>query len=280
MSSVSIPPRGAHSSALDPQARSWKSSRNVAKLRLVARLVGVTIVTVLGYLVWLFVSLILLAVPRHRRAWRRGVMGAWARTMCKILGVSLQITGAPPRSPGLLVSNHLGYMDILVLAGLVPAVFVAKAEIRGWPVLGALSAQFGTLFLERQRKRAIPDVNQRIARAIECGEVVAIFPEATSTKGDTVLPFRAGLLAPAASGMFPVWTASLSYETRAGDPPASQAVCWWGDMTFGPHVLKLFSLRGVLARVTFAPQAVRHPDRKELAGILWQQVHGAFTPVR
>ncbi len=239
-----------------------------------------TVVTLLGYLVWLPVSLVLLVFPRQRRAWRRLVMGSWARSMCWILRIRLEITGAPPRPPCLLVANHLGYVDILVLASSVPAVFVAKSEIRGWPILGALAAQFGTVFLERARKRAIPEVNQRIARAVEAGDVVVIFPEATSTKGETVLPFRPGLLAPASDGLLPVWAASLSYETRLPDPQASQAVCWWGDMTFGPHVLKLFSLSGVHARVTFAPQAVRHADRKELAGILWQQVHGAFTPVR
>ncbi len=207
-------------------------------------------------------------------------MRAWSRVSCALLGVRVQVEGVPPAAPGMLVSNHLGYLDILVLARTVPAVFVAKSEIRSWPVLGTLSAQFGTLFIERARKRSIPEVNDRVRQAVAAGDLVTVFPEGTSTRGDAVLPFRPSLLAPAADGKLPVWTATLTYATAPPDPPASRAVCWWGDMTFGPHVLQLFGLSGIDARVTFSPEAVQNEDRKELARTLWEQVRGVFTPVR
>jgi hypothetical protein len=106
-----------------------------------------------------------------------------------------------------------------------------------------------------------------------------VFPEGTSTRGDQVLAFRPSLLAPAAERGLPVRAACLRYETLAGDPPASLAVCWWGDAPFLPHLRGLLALRGVEATVAFDPDPVQESDRKELAEKLRRKVNSLFRPV-
>ncbi|HKX45760.1 MAG TPA: 1-acyl-sn-glycerol-3-phosphate acyltransferase, partial [Planctomycetota bacterium] len=111
------------------------------------------------------------------------------------------------------------------------------------------------------------------------GHTVVLFPEGTSSRGVEVLPFRPSLLEPAAGGGFPVVPAAVSYRTPAGAPPASRAVCWWGDMTFAGHFVRLLGLPGFDARVAFGSEAPREPDRKVLADNLWQAVRAQFEPV-
>ncbi len=245
-----------------------------------ARLAAVTLAY---YVAWEIVGLALVLAPRARRGWRRAVMRRWSRAACAALAVEVEVTGTPPprgRGNGtFLVANHLGYLDIVVLASVVDTVFVSKAEIRDWPAIGWLSRRFGTIYVARERKRDLPVTNRRIDEALEAGEGVVVFPEGTSTRGDAMLPFRPSLLAPAADRGLPVRAAALRYETRAGDPPASLAVCWWGDAPFLPHLRGLLSLRGIDAHVAFDPDPVTDPDRKELAEKLWRRVNRLFRPV-
>lgn len=212
-------------------------------------------------------------------AWRAGVTRAWARALLAVLGVRLEVEGRPPEPPFLLVANHLGYLDVLVLAATVPTVFVAKAEIAGWPVFGALARAGGTVFVDRAARREIPRVAAEMRRVLEEGRGVVLFPEGTSTCGAEVAPFRPSLLAPAAAGSLPVSWAVLGYATPAGSPPAHLAVCWWGDMPLPGHLLGLLALPAIDARVTFGSEAVADPDRKRLADRLHEEVTRRFVPV-
>ena len=107
-----------------------------------------------------------------------------------------------------------------------------------------------------------------------------MFPEGTSICGDEVLPFRPSLFEVAVRTGSPVRTAALSYRTPAGAAPADLAVCWWGDMGFAPHFIKLLTLPSILARVSFGPGAVTAEDRKDLALRAHGAVSGLFEPVR
>ncbi len=242
-----------------------------------AWLIGLT----LGlYLVWGLGHLSASALaPRRRGPWRRRVFRLWGRGVCRGLGVRLSVVGEPPRTGVFLVSNHLSYLDIPVLASQLPAVFVSKSEVAGWPLIGRGARAMGTIFLVRERKRELPDVNRQIDSALAAGDGVVVFPEGTSTKGDQVLPFRPSLLAPAAQAELPVRAAVLRYETRASDTPASLSVCWWGDMPFGPHVSELLKLEFIDAQLEFLPEAVSDGDRKRLAEKLWAAVNSRFRPI-
>ena len=115
--------------------------------------------------------------------------------------------------------------------------------------------------------------------ALARGDSVIVFPEATSTAGDTILPLKAALLADAAEHGSPVYWLTVSYRTPAGGPAARDRVCWWGDMGFVPHVLGLFALRRIDCTVRFGDAPVRSPDRKAMAAELRRAMLRRFEPV-
>ncbi|MCC7013239.1 MAG: 1-acyl-sn-glycerol-3-phosphate acyltransferase [Planctomycetes bacterium] len=243
------------------------------------RLLRAGLVTLALYSTWLAGHAVLFASPAARARWRRAVMRRWCAALCRAFAIRVTVVGEPPSAGALVVSNHLSYLDIPVLGSCLSTAFVSKAEIARWPVIGALARQFDTVFLVRERKRELPAVNDAIAGAIERGLGVVLFPEGTSTRGAEVLAFRPSLLAPAAERGLAVRVASISYNTAAGDPPASLKVCWWGDMEFVPHVREMVLLDGIEARVEFAPEPVCDTDRKRLAEKLQALVKSRFRPV-
>lgn len=212
----------------------------------------------------------------RRLANRRVTMRRWCAGVCRALAVRVEVRGEPPREPGLMVCNHLGYLDIPVLGAHANTIFVSKSEVADWPVIGPLATLGGTIYVERAAKRKLPAVNEQIRSALASGEGVVVFPEGTSSGGDDVLPFRPSLLAPAADLELEVRAAGLHYATTEGDPPARVSVCWWGDMDFAPHVLGLLKLREIRATLTFAPQPRRAGSRKELAQTLREAVSDAI----
>jgi 1-acyl-sn-glycerol-3-phosphate acyltransferase len=217
--------------------------------------------------------------PAARARGRNGIFGLWSRGICRLLRVRLRIEGEVPSSPFLLVSNHLGYLDIPVFGAVAPSRFVAKQEVRKWPGVGLLARAGGTIFVDRQSRRDAVRVTDALARAIAAGESVIIFAEATSSPGERVLPFRPALLEWAAQAGFPVHYASLHYRTPPGGPPAHEAVCWWGDMTFTGHLPTLVRLPWIEATVRFGSFPVQEGERRRLAARLHQAVADQFTPV-
>jgi len=211
--------------------------------------------------------------------WRAAVFHGWARTVGALMGMRLEIGGEAPRPPFFLVANHLGYIDVILLAGQLRAVFVAKSEVDRWPVVGAMCRAVGTLFIDRNSKRDIPKVARRMERVLQGGRGLVVFPEGTSTMGRCVERFRPSLLDTAARLDLPVSFASLSYRTPDGCPPAHRSVCWWGDMEFGRHVWDLLGLPAFTASVRFGEKPIRESDRKVLARRLQQAVQRDFRAV-
>jgi 1-acyl-sn-glycerol-3-phosphate acyltransferase len=152
--------------------------------------------------------------------------------------------------------------------------FVAKREVKSWPVMGLLAQLGGTLFIDRQRRTHVGEVNDEIQAALADNALVIVFPEGTSSDGSTVLPFRSSLLEPATRSEHPLTIARLHYTRADGAPDA--AVCYWGDATFLPHLLNLLSQPKVRATVQFAPVNNNRTDRKELA----QQLHAAVLGLK
>ena len=212
---------------------------------------------------------------------RGRIFRVWCRGVTAILDLRVRVLGAPPAAPFFLVSNHLGYLDIVTLGSVLPAVFVSKAEVARWPVMGVLAKGVNTVFVDRGRRRDLTRVNARLDALLDRAEGVVVFPECTSTDGGGVLPFRPGLLEPAVRRRRAVSHAALAYVTAPGEPPASQAVCWWGDMTFGPHFLGLLGLAGLEATIRFGGQPLWDADRRRLAERLQRAVvqdHRTLAP--
>ncbi|MEM6639054.1 MAG: lysophospholipid acyltransferase family protein [Pseudomonadota bacterium] len=206
--------------------------------------------------------------------WRRlqRAFGLWARGLLRVLNVSLTVRGTPPTTPGLLISNHLGYLDIVVLAATVRATFVSKSEVARWPGIGPAVTLLGTIYVDRSRRRDVARVNKLIAESLERGRSVIVFAEGTSSNGDDILPLRPSLLDVAEDGHYPVHYARLDFQTPPGAPDAGEAVCWWGDAPFLPHLLGLLQVPSVQALVHFGDETVPVADRKTLALTLREKI--------
>ncbi|MFN7930131.1 MAG: lysophospholipid acyltransferase family protein [Blastocatellia bacterium] len=213
-----------------------------------------------------------------RRRWRNFIFRNWARTLLQVLGIKVRTNAIVPATPFFLVSNHLSYLDIVVLAAQIDCVFIAKREVKSWPVFGLLSRSMDTIFIDRARATDIPRVNALIEETLQSGQNIVVFPEGTSTAGASILPFKPSLLEPAARGNFPVAYASLSYRTPPQETPAYLSVCWWGVMTLPPHLWGVFCLSEIEATLTFGADTLHAADRKDLAQRLHAAVSAIFTP--
>ena len=223
--------------------------------------------------------LFLFAFGITAQRWRGFIFHLWAKASGRIPGVKVAVRGAPPAPPFLLVSNHLSYVDVLVLASQLKCVFVARGDVVRWPVVGSLRRGANTIFIDRENRKDVARVNRLIDRALGDGRGVVLFAEGTSTRGSTVLPFKLSLLEQAARARLGVSYASLSYETPESEPPGHLSVCWWREMTFMKHVLELLHLREVRAAVLFGPELIQEDNRKALAIKLWGAVRQQFVPV-
>jgi 1-acyl-sn-glycerol-3-phosphate acyltransferase len=196
-----------------------------------------------------------------------------------LMGGRIEIVGSPPRGPCLFVSNHLGYLDVILLTALLDPVCVAKHDIAGWPVLGKLSHLFDTIFIDRKHKRDLPRVISEMTAAIDQGRTVVFFPEGTSTPGATVLPFKSSLFEAGVKSSVDVYYATLSYSVTAEVPAPQLSVCWWGDMPFASHFYRLLTLPEFRIRLVFGPEPLKAHNRKSLATAIWHRVMDDFTPV-
>ena len=209
---------------------------------------------------------------------RRETIRRWSIRMLRILNVETRIHGAPPGAlPGnlLIVANHISWLDIFVLNTLQPARFIAKAELRRWPVIGWLSASVGTLFVERERRRHASSVNRDAAEALSRGDVIAIFPEGTTTDGFTILPFKGSLLQPIVDAEGHVQPIAIRYRDAMG--AQSVAPAYVGETSFATSFWTLTAERSLVAelhlvRVTGASSRVL---RRTLSERFWPQRRAA-----
>lgn len=251
----------------------------MSHLRAIIRFAAVCLVT--GAMsALLFAGLVLTIFSgRARRRWRGLILRNWAKAIAASLNLKVTVCGVAPRAPFFLVANHLSYVDIIVLASHLDCCFIAKADVSRWPIIGLLGRGAGTLFIDRANRRDLPRVNRQIERRLAEGGGVVLFPEGTSSPGATVLPFKPGLLEPAARADFAVSYAALSYLVPGHEPPAHLSVCWWGEMTFFSHLAGLLGLSEIEATLTFGGEAVHGAERKRLADQLHAAVKQEFIPV-
>ncbi len=204
-----------------------------------------------------------------RRSHRQdaGAKARWLQSVCRsallVLAVEVESRGEPARG-AIIAANHLGYLDILVLASLTPVVFVAKREVRSWPLFGWFAEKAGTRFIDRNRRGDVARIADEIGPVITERLTVVVFLEGTSTDGADVLPFKPSLLEPAVQNGWPVIPAGISYKTSAGRR-VTHEVCWWGDMTLAPHLWNFTTLPWVRARVVWGEAVAAGGDRKVLA---------------
>lgn len=210
---------------------------------------------------------------------RQVIFRTWSRSFVRMCNIQIEVRGTPPKPPFFVVCNHLSYADIPVLRAVVKGVFLAKKDVEDWPIGGRICRDMGTVFIDRENRRDIPRAGELVLERLRQGEGVIVFPEGTSTKGETVLPFNSSFLEFAARAEQPVSYASISYRTPEGELPASTAVCWWDDTELVPHMFRLFKLPSYTATIEFGDEALIGKDRKLLARELHARVLASFTPI-
>jgi 1-acyl-sn-glycerol-3-phosphate acyltransferase len=193
----------------------------------------------------------------------------WSRQMLRIMGVELVVQGVPPAlGPVLLVANHISWLDILVMNAAHPARFVSKADVKHWPVLGALITGAGTLLIERESRRDAMRVVHQMADGLRAHDTLAVFPEGTTGDGRALLPFHANLIQAAISAHAPVQPVALKYI----DGPSgkrSDAPLFIGETTLVQSIWSTLRARGLRSEVRFGEaQVADGRDRRTWAGDL------------
>jgi 1-acyl-sn-glycerol-3-phosphate acyltransferase len=203
---------------------------------------------------------IYLRFPQISPSSREARIQVWALRMLALWGIGLEVRGEPPHGgPVLLVANHISWLDILVMHAARHCRFVSKSDVKHWPVIGTLATAAGTLYIERASRRDAMRVVHHMVDALRAGEVVAVFPEGTTSDGIHLLPFHANLLQAAISAEAPVVPVALQFVDRASGQH-SLAPCYIGDDTLVGSIWRTLTTPGITAVVSYG-QAQQAGDR-------------------
>ncbi|ALK98848.1 acyl-phosphate glycerol 3-phosphate acyltransferase [Massilia sp. WF1] len=207
---------------------------------------------------------------------RERLVRRWSARLLRICRVDLEHgAGAAPLQHALIVSNHVSWLDIFVINSLHPCRFVAKAEIRAWPVLGWLVAQAGTVFIARGSRRDLRHIFKGLVDALAQRQRVAFFPEGTTSSQGSLLPFHANLFEAAIDAGAPVQPYALSYLDGAGG--WHPAVDYTGETTFVDSILRILGGEPVIARLAcLEPIDTHGAHRRELARAAHDAIAGAL----
>jgi len=241
-----------------------------------------------GVLVVLHLWISVLRLPNRWKIVSRWIRGfTWS--MIRILNIKITVEGDAgqlERGGYVIISNHFGYLDGIVLGSLFPVVFVSKSEVRSWPVLGQWTTLCGTVFINRERKGLIPLAVKEISRKLKQQANILLFPEGAATNGERMLPFQtAPLAAPLRSGAIIV-PVTLAYQSVEGQPVSAanrDLIYCYDDMPDAPHFWKLLGLRRIEARVTIQPKVDcslyedNSAGRKRLAEDCYNRVLGRVS---
>jgi 1-acyl-sn-glycerol-3-phosphate acyltransferase len=204
----------------------------------------------------------------RRALWLQGA----AQAILKVLDIKSQVQGRPPMC-GLVVSNHLSYLDIIIISATMPCFFVAKMEIGSWPFFGKAARSGGTIFLDRSSLASAMTVAEQMTERLKLPISVLLFPEGTSTDGAQVLRFHSRLIDPATTAGAPITAAAIRYVIEGG--VEERELCWYGDEEFISHLWKVLGVTGFSAQLHFGEPQI-YSDRRVAA----DQTHAEITAWR
>lgn len=213
------------------------------------------------------VATTLFILPRLNAGQREQRIRAWCATLLGILHVRVTMHGQIP--PGtttrtLFVSNHISWIDIWALKQLHPMHFVAKSEIRAWPVIGWLADRTGTLFITREKRQDTRRAMNNIEQALARDECLCFFPEGTTTDGTELKPFKSSLLQAAINAQATVWPLAIQYPDPAGG--LNTAVAYCGDITMRQSLWEVLKQQEIMVELRFAaPIPALGQERRHLA---------------
>jgi 1-acyl-sn-glycerol-3-phosphate acyltransferase len=235
-----------------------------AVVRVAARLAAVAVV--------LAAAVPLVPVISIVRPAQHATIRLLARVLLAVLGVWHELRGRPPRR-GLVVANHVSWLDIPVLLARMPVQLIAKHQVRRWPVIGWLAASVGTVFIDRSRPRTLPATIARIATALRHGPSVAVFPEATTWCGRARGSFRPAMFQAAIDAGAPIAPVGLRYRTLDGHHATVAA--FLGEDTLIASLLRVARLPGM--RVTVDVHPALYPGLGATRRTLSRAAHASVT---
>ncbi|MCX7262694.1 MAG: lysophospholipid acyltransferase family protein [Burkholderiales bacterium] len=207
--------------------------------------------------------------PQLAPAQREARVQAWAMQLLRIWDIDLEVRGKPiVTGPALLVSNHISWLDILVIHATRHCRFVSKSELREWPLIGTLATGAGTLYIERENRKDAMRMVKEMTRALNNGDVLAVFPEGTTGDGLDLLPFHANLLQSAIDAQAPAQPLALQF-IDAQTNEISMAARFVGDDTLVSSIWSTLNAKGLKALVNFGEiEMARGQDRRAWAQTL------------
>ncbi|MCD2180240.1 lysophospholipid acyltransferase family protein [Rhizobium sp. C1] len=229
----------------------------IVRLRIAALLIVVVIVT-------LFMAPLQVVALRFDWRLRRRLPGIWHRIACALLGVRIHVNSEPATGrPLMIAANHSSWLDILVLSAVADVVFIAKSEVKTWPVFNTLARLQATIFIEREERRKTGDQVNEIGARLAAGEIVVLFPEGTTSDGNRLLPVKTSLFGAASAalpaspeGVVLIQPVAVAY-TRAHGLPLGRfhrvLAAWPGDTELVPHLSGVLKMGSLEAEVTFCP---------------------------
>lgn len=206
---------------------------------------------------------------RHRTVYR--VFAFWRRAMRWVLNVKVVQEGRIPGDACIIMANHRSYLDVVMIPSRTPLVFVAKASVRKWPIIGWGGDGMKTIWVDRSDADSRKRTRKRIMARIRQGLSVVIFPEGTTTVGPELLPFKPGMFHAVAGGMTPIVPVAIEYE--------NPNIAWVGDDTFIGHFLREFGARRTEVRVCFG-EPMTDDDGERLCTNVHQWISGTVMRYR
>lgn len=224
-----------------------------------------------------FVTVVVL-FPRLTSAQKEERIQIWAHALLVRLAIKLVVIGEPPaQGPVLLAANHISWLDIVVMHAARHCRFVSKADVKRWPLIGTLATGAGTLFIERESRRDAMRVVHHMAERLHAGDVLAVFPEGTTSDGVSLLPFHANLFQAAIKANVSVQPVALQFADRATGA-CSLAPCYINDDSLMGSIWRTLTAPPLCAVLTYGdPQSAQGRDRRAWAADLRSAVEGLRT---
>jgi 1-acyl-sn-glycerol-3-phosphate acyltransferase len=221
-----------------------------------------------------------LLFPLQSEARRKREIERWSERFCEILRVRTFLHGSPPtydQRPLMMVANHVSWVDIFAINAVVPVRFVAKSEVRRWPLVGWLSERAGTVFIHRARRHDTVRVNELIAGALRAGDLFAVFPEGTTSDGSTLLKFHSSLLEPAVQAGAAVQPVALRYEREDGTLCTEAA--YYGSKSVWDSLIGIVNEPSVAVHVCMLPLIQPGSGgRRAVTLEAWHAIHRTLYP--
>jgi 1-acyl-sn-glycerol-3-phosphate acyltransferase len=241
-----------------------------SKIRLYSKAVKLILLFLAGFLIagGLFPILGRIRPPARAGCFRDAIKLRWLHCFSRILNLQVAKHGSAVHSPALIVCNHVSWLDIIVLGRFVPGCFAAKDDIAGWPVIGYLARQAGSVFIRRGDKRQILHTAERMAWQLRRNGNMLVFPEGTTTDGSEVLEFHASLFQPALLTRAAIQPAAIRYLNAA-----KESAPFVGDDEFVAHLLRMLALEKIEVRLDFLPafqseEKTRHGISREARNMI------------